>query len=61
MHSATTVAPWPVHSTTVTVLPVKNKETAPIGSYEKFTKFTFGEFFEICALLKVDQLKDLHA
>ena len=59
VHSATKVALWPVLFTTVTVLPVEKKKTAPVDNYEKFTKFTFGEFFEICAPLKVDLLKDL--
>ncbi|KAM1801359.1 hypothetical protein ACFX11_032978 [Malus domestica] len=39
----------------------EKEETTRLGSYEKSTKYVFGEAAEICALLKPDLLEDIDA
>ncbi|KAM1121518.1 hypothetical protein ACFX19_003232 [Malus domestica] len=59
MDFATKVAPKPTPQAAEIDYSVEKKETARVDSREQSTKPVFGEAAEICALLRIDMLKDM--
>ena len=59
--STAKVVPRPTSHAAEINSPAGKKETAHVGSYEKFTKPAYVEAVEICALLKLDLLENMNA